>query len=379
MTLRDPVPFIHPTEAIVGHAPAVQALRVQMRHLAAFDTVGNPHVPTLLLQGETGSGKGLVARLMHASGPRAPGPFVDVNCAAIPEMLLEAEMFGFEAGAFTDAKRAKPGLWEAASAGTLFLDEIEALPLPLQAKLLTTIEARRVRRLGAVAERSVDVKLIVATKEDLREAVAAGRFRADLYHRLAVVVLVLPPLRARGDDVVMLAQHFLHQYAEAHRLRPKRLQAAAEGWLQRYHWPGNVRELRHLMERVTLLHPEGVVDVPALERLCLPQAAPQTASGPAQSDSGAADEPTQIRQALLRTGGNVVRAARLLGVTRNALRYRMQRYGILRQPWEEVPPGGGAAPPLALPRDDERASPPPSLEPQALGVGWSRSPWRCPT
>src|SRR5207253_2899926 len=153
------------------------ALRLQMRHLAAFDTLRNPHVPTVLLLGDTGTGKGLVARLLHDSGPRAAGPFLEVNCAAIPETLLEAELFGFEAGAFTDAKRAKPGLLEEASKGTLFLDEIDTLPLSLQAKLLTVLEEKQVRRLGAVTERVVDVKLMVATQTDLGAAVGAGRFR----------------------------------------------------------------------------------------------------------------------------------------------------------------------------------------------------------
>ena len=167
MARSDPVPPAHPTDRIVGDAPAIQALRAQIRHLATFDTVGSAFVPTLLLQGETGTGKGLVARVIHDSGPRAQGPFVDVNCAAIPETLLEVELFGFEAGTFTDAKRAKPGLVESALHGTLFLDEIEALPLLLQAKLLSAIDEKRVRRLGAVASRQLDVKFIAATAADL--------------------------------------------------------------------------------------------------------------------------------------------------------------------------------------------------------------------
>ena len=160
------MPSVQPTERLLGEAPTIVALRAQLRHLVTFDTLGNPFVPTVLLQGETGTGKGLVARIIHDSGPRAQGPFLEVNCAAIPESLLEAELFGFEAGAFTDAKRAKPGLWEAASGGTLFLDEIDALPLTLQSKLLTVIEAKRVRRLGAVVEHPIDVKLITATQAD---------------------------------------------------------------------------------------------------------------------------------------------------------------------------------------------------------------------
>jgi two-component system response regulator AtoC len=198
-------PASHPIDRLVGTAPAIAALRAQIRHLAAFDTVGSPHVPTVLLQGETGTGNGLVARVLHDSGPRAGGPFVEVNCAAIPDTMLEAELFGFEPGAFTDAKHAKSGLFEAASRGTLLLDEVDALPLVLQGKLLTALESKRVRRLGAVTERVVDVKVIAATNAVLPETVATGRFRADLYHRLAVVVLVLPPLRELGEDILVLA------------------------------------------------------------------------------------------------------------------------------------------------------------------------------
>src|SRR5437016_13687468 len=195
----------HPTDRLVGRSSVMSTLRTRIRELAAFDTLGNPYVPTVLLQGETGTGKGLVARVIHDSGPRAPGPFIEVNCAAIPDALLEAELFGVEAGAFTNAKRVKPGLFEAASGGTLFLDEIAALSLPLQGKCLTAIETKRVRRVGAVVERPLDVKLVAATQVALHGQVQAGRFRADLYHRLAVVVLELPPLRLRGDDILVLA------------------------------------------------------------------------------------------------------------------------------------------------------------------------------
>ena len=327
-----PPPPRHPTDRLVGTCPAIAALRAQLRHLAAFDTLGNPAVPTVLLQGATGTGKGLVARVLHDSGPRAPGPFLDVNCAAIPETLLEAELFGVTAGAFTDARRAKPGLFEAAAGGTLFLDEIDALPLALQGKLLTAIETKRVRRVGAVREQAVDVKVVTATQAELSARVAEGRFRTDLYHRLAVIVLVLPPLRERGEDIVLLAQQFLQQYAEAHRLPPKRLSRAATEWLQRYDWPGNVRELSHLVERVTLLSPEAHIAPQTLERLCLPRAPAAThgAVAPVAAEGEPLDEPARITQALRQTQGNVVQAARVLGLSRKALRYRMRRYGIAR-------------------------------------------------
>src|SRR5262245_31755547 len=271
MARTSPISPIHPTDRILGNCPAIDVLRAQIRHLAPFDAVGHPYVPTVLLCGETGVGKGLVARVIHDSGPRAQGPFLDVNCAAIPEALVEAELFGYEAGAFTDARRAKPGLFEAASQGTLFLDEIDALPMPLQGKLLTAIEEKRVRRVGAVAAQAVDVKLIAATQADLSSYVATGGFRADLYHRLAVIMLELPPLRKRGEDMLLLAQQCLQQYAEGHGLVPKRLSRAAEAWLQGYAWQGNVRELSHLMERVTLLSVETIIGPDTLERLCLPQ------------------------------------------------------------------------------------------------------------
>src|SRR6185503_5542435 len=260
----------HTMPALVGDNSAIASLREQIGRLAAFDRPGSPHVPTVLLQGETGTGKGLVARLVHESGARAKGPVVDVNCAAIPETMLEAELFGFEAGAFTDARRAKPGLFEAAAGGSLFLDEVDALPLVLQGKLLTAIEGKTVRRLGAVAPYRIDAKLIAATQKDLRDMVGTKAFRADLFHRLAVVVLDLPPLRARGDDVLALGEHFLASHGAAHGVPARRLDDGARTWLCAYDWPGNVRELSHLMERVTLLTTEPLVGRDVLERLRVP-------------------------------------------------------------------------------------------------------------
>ena len=328
MARARPVSPIHPTERLLGNCPAIDVLRAQIRHLAPFDAVGHPSVPTVLLYGETGTGKGLVARIIHDSSPRSQGPFLDVNCAAIPEALLEAELFGYETGAFTDARHAKPGLFEAAFTGTLFLDEIDALPLPLQGKLLTAIEEKRVRRVGAVVAQAVDVKLIAATQAELSSHVAAGRFRADLYHRLAVIVLALPPLRERGDDVLLLAQQWLRQYAEGHGLPLKRLSGAAEAWLRDHRWPGNVRELSHLIERVTLLSDEAIIGPDTLERLGLPRRSPPPKSPLTSADRELPDEAARIAHALSLTGGNVLRAARLLGMSRDAVRYRMRKYGI---------------------------------------------------
>lgn len=345
-----------PTDRIVGQSPAIMALRMQIRHLAAFDAVGNPYAPTLLLQGETGTGKGLVARVVHDSGPRANGPLIEVNRAAIPDTMLEAELFGFEPGAFTDAKRSKLGLFEAASGGTLFLDEIDALPLGLQSKLLNVLEAKRIRRLGAVVDRPVDVKLIAATNADLSRYVSMGRFRADLYHRLAVVLLRVPPLRERGDDCLVLAHHLLRRYAEIHGLHPKRLSRPAEAWIRSHSWPGNVRELSHLIERVTLLSPETILDPRTLERLCLPrpEPSPVAMSEPHNSEPQPLDEASKIRQAIMQAEGNVVRVARLLGLSRGALRYRMQRYSIAhprlrkRPQLQETPPEEPSWPVAAL-------------------------------
>jgi len=369
----------HPTDRILGASAVVDALRVQIRRLAAFDGAGNPHVPTVLIQGETGTGKGLVARVMHDGGPRARRAFVDVNCAAIPETMLEAELFGFEAGAFTDARRPKPGLFEAASGGTLFLDEIDALSIPLQSKLLKAIEEKSIRRLGAVDARQVDVKLIAATQADLRTRVAAGTFRADLYHRLAVVLLEVPPLRARGDDAVGIAERLLATYASAHGVPPKTLTTDGRRWLQRQPWPGNVRELGHLLERVTLLETATEVDAAMLERLCVPVAASSPAAAPPAEAPTSPDEEARIRSALARAGGNVVAAARLLGLGRNALRYRMRRYGIDRPTLsadaidEPLPP-----PPVATPGEpvwETKAVSVLAVELTFAGAGDADSPW----
>ncbi len=386
-----------PMHAVVGSAPAIVELREQLQRLSSFDSVRSPHVPTVLLCGETGTGKGLIARTLHDCGPRAAGPFIDVNCAAIPETMLEAELFGFEEGAFTDAKRAKPGLFEAAAEGSLFLDEIDSCSLTLQSKLLKVIEDKSCRRLGSLTSQSIDTKLIAASQRNLADLVSFGHFRADLYHRLAVVVLQLPTLAERIEDIPLLARHYLDRYADAHGLAPKALTADGELWLIEYGWPGNVRELSHLMERVTLLVTNHEVDSETFEKLrvpvttrapavpFVPSAALPTAAASAPAVGGSpSDEASEIRDALRRAGGNVAAAARILGVGRNALRYRMRRHGIEKPTAQELAaatagtttiaeaPTSRIAPPKAPPPQQPKAplDPEPPSEPTAALPQW---------
>ena len=258
-------------EQLLGRSPALEAVRRQVRALLGH---GSPRLPSLLIEGETGTGKGLLARALHEASPRGKAAFVDVNCAAIPESLLEAELFGYAAGAFSSARRAKPGLVTLAHGGTLFLDELAALTPALQAKLLTAVEEQRVRPLGSTQALAVDVWVLSATSEGLETAVREGRFRPDLYHRLARLVLRLPPLRERDADVVLLARHFLARAAREYGVAVKTLAPDAGTALQAYGWPGNVRELANLMERLTLLGDGPTITAAALE-LPTPSAAPR--------------------------------------------------------------------------------------------------------
>src|SRR5881296_923615 len=243
---------------ILGESPGIEAIRDKIVRLLERQKDAR-RLPPVLIEGETGTGKGLMARLIHRAGPRPDGPFVDVNCAAIPETLLESEMFGFERGAFTDARRAKPGLLQTAHGGTIFLDEVGLLSEGLQAKLLKVLEERTVRRLGSTRDEAIDVWILTATNEDLKSAIQGRRFREDLYHRLAVLTLSLPPLRDRGRDILMLAEHYLVRACTDYGVSAKTLSADARAALTAYPWPGNVRELANLMERVTLLSPEPEV------------------------------------------------------------------------------------------------------------------------
>src|SRR5713101_8128896 len=243
---------------LLGESPAINVVREKLRRLLERQPAGR-RLPAILIQGETGTGKGLVARLVHRMGPRRGGPFVDINCPAIPETLLEAELFGFERGAFTDARQAKPGLFQAAHGGTLFLDEVGLLPESVQAKVLTAIEERVVRRLGSTRPEVVDACVISATNIDLKAALRDRRFREDLYHRLAVITLDLPALRDRERDVLLLAERFLTRACIDYGLPPKRLDAEAQARLLAYSWPGNIRELANVVERAALFAESPVI------------------------------------------------------------------------------------------------------------------------
>ncbi|MBI4637083.1 MAG: sigma-54-dependent Fis family transcriptional regulator [Candidatus Rokubacteria bacterium] len=327
-----------PRERIIGDSETTRQLRRQVERLASLERA-EAGAPAILITGETGTGKGLVARTIHDLSPRADRPFVEVNCAAIPLALLESEIFGYERGAFTDARAAKAGLFEAADGGTLFLDEIGAMPLELQVKLLKVIEEKSVRRLGGLRPKVVDVRIIAATNTDLDEAVRSGGFRPDLLYRLKVLTLALPPLRERPEDIPPLARHYLAQAAREYR-RPRRLHPDAEARLVGYPWPGNVRELANVLERVVLLHEAEEIHADDLG-LGEGSTGGVPRGGAVDAERGAvrvdfsrggvslADlERTLIVEALKAAGGNRRRAAELLDISAETLRYRVEKYGI---------------------------------------------------
>ena len=344
-----------PLTDLIGEHPTIVALRQKVRTLLPRHQ-GARRLPPILIQGETGTGKGLLARLMHRAGPRAAAPFVELNCAAIPESLLEAELFGYERGAFTDARQAKPGLFHVAHGGTLFLDEVGLLPRGLQPKLLSVLEQGSVRRLGATRSEPADVSILAATNASLRSAVADGRFRADLYHRLAVLTLELPPLRERPEDIDLLAARLLARACAEYGLPTKTLAEDARIALRSYAWPGNVRELGNVIERAVLL---SDLETITADRLDLPRRANGPARRLAPPPVSPADAARQhLLEALTRTEWNITRTAARLGITRNTVRARIRLHG-LRPP--------NAPEPAAAPATLERA---PTTA--ALGVRWDR-------
>ncbi len=314
----------HSFAGILGESPAIRAVFATMDRLKDVDA-------TVLIQGGSGTGKELVARALHYEGSRSNGPFVPVNCGAIPRELVESELFGHEKGAFTGAGRLHRGYFEQADGGTLFLDEIAEIPPAAQVTLLRVLTDRRVRRVGAETTIPVDVRVVAATNRDLAAAVEDGDFRSDLYYRLAVVPVRLPALHERGADVVLLAQHFASKAAG----RPICVAPSAVELLTRYHWPGNVRELENVMERAVVLGCAG----DTLEPSDLPieirePRAPATDAEPFPEDGVdlAVVEKQWLQRALAHTRNNRSRAARLLSISRQALLYRMQKHGIVAPP-----------------------------------------------
>lgn len=321
---------------IVGESPAMK----KMLGLAA--KVAESEVASVLLQGESGTGKDLVAKAIHYGSRRAEYPFIAINCAALPATLIESELFGYEKGAFTDAKARKEGLFEQAEGGTLLLDEIGELELALQAKLLRVLEEGAFRRVGGLKDIPLDVRVIAASNRDLKTESEAGRFRLDLYYRLSIIQIDIPPLRERGDDVLLLSKHYLNTIGAKLRLRKQinSLSPEVEAVFRRYNWPGNVRELRNVIERALILEDSEVVTTEYLPGGITGDTGPGTGvgAGAGASEKAIAQfslpsggislddvELSFVRQAIERSGGNQTRAAELLGISRDQLRYRLKK------------------------------------------------------
>jgi len=316
------------SEAPTGRAALVGDSAQMQRVRARVDRVARSPSSTVLITGESGTGKTLVARVIHAESARRDGPFVPVTCSAIPEALFESELFGHERGAFTGAERPHAGLVERAHGGTLLLDEIGEMPLLMQSKLLRLIEDKRFRRVGAAEERSVDTRIIAATNVHLREAVREARFRSDLYYRLAVMDVHVPPLRERPDDLPALVDRILEQLADELGVRA-RLRRGALGVLRSRPWPGNVRELRNELERAVLLMEGESLGPEDLDAGDLDASGfdPDFVLPPSGVDMEDVER-ALLEQALMRSGGNQRKAGEMLGMNRDQVRYRMAKYGI---------------------------------------------------
>ena len=307
-------------ENILGTSPAMQEVFETIRQVA-------PTRATVLIQGESGTGKELVARALHQCGPRAPGPFIPVHCAALAPTLLESELFGHEKGAFTGAQERRRGRFELADGGTLFLDEIGEIDAALQVKILRVLEERKFERVGGTETVGVDVRLVAATNRDLKQLVEAGRFREDLFYRLYVVNVTLPPLRERDGDIVLLAQHYLKTLAAEHGKKTSGITPEAMDALTAYPWPGNVRELRNVIERMVVLGTGDkltVRDLPAALRAAAGKTGPAAQAGHVLRDA----ERHLIEAALQRHKGHRTRAAQDLGISRRTLHRKLNEFGL---------------------------------------------------
>ena len=317
-------------DQIIGQSPAIREMLAMARKVAESE------VSSVLLQGESGTGKDLIAKAIHYHSNRAEGPFVAINCAAIPATLIESELFGYEKGAFTDAKARKEGMFEQAEGGTLLLDEIGELELSLQAKLLRVLEEGAFRRVGGLKDIPFDARIIAASNRDLKKESEGGRFRLDLYYRLSVIQIDIPSLRERGDDVLLLTDHYIQSFGERLRKRITGINSEVAKAFRRYSWPGNVRELRNVIERAIILEDEEIITMKYIPRAV----SGGTAGEHFQKDgSGHAElfplppggvsleevEMSLVRQAIDRSGGNQTKAAELLGISRDQLRYRLKK------------------------------------------------------
>jgi DNA-binding NtrC family response regulator len=326
-TLRDSLARPYSLESIIGESEPMQRIKALVRRIAT--SPGS----TVLITGESGTGKDLIAKVIHYASSRAARPFLNITCSALPDTLLESELFGHERGAFTDARQQKRGLIEQADEGTVFLDEIGEMAPALQAKLLRVLEDKAFRRVGGTGDVRVDVRVIAATNRDLEENVKSGRFRDDLYYRLNVLRIEVPPLRTRGGDVALLAQHFVELFGREFKRPVRGMSRAAEEALRAYAWPGNVRELRNLVERAVLLSESSMLEPSDFETLVAPKTRAGVAGAvPFELPPEGVDleevEKSLVAQALERTGGNQTKAAGLLSLHRDQIRYRVEKFGL---------------------------------------------------
>jgi DNA-binding NtrC family response regulator len=309
-------------ESLVGESEPMRALRNTLRKIAASPA------STVLLTGESGTGKDLAARAIHHASERAPRPFMVVTCSAVPETLLESEFFGHERGAFTDARQQRKGLFELADGGTVYLDEIGEMTQALQAKLLRFLEEKAFKRVGGARDVKVDVRVVAATNRHLEQEVREGRFREDLFYRLNVLPVQMPPLRERRGDVPLLASHFLDSFNREFRKQVRGLEPRALARLEAHGWPGNVRELRNVLERAVLLSEGATLAEADLPPLARERASPAGMRLPPEGVDLAALERGFVVEALERAGGSPTRAAVLLGMSRDQIRYRIEKFGL---------------------------------------------------
>jgi DNA-binding NtrC family response regulator len=333
-------------DAIVGRSPAMTAIK------ALLARVARSPASTVLITGETGTGKDLAAKIVHYNSDRERKPFVNITCSALPDQLLESELFGHERGAFTDARQQKSGLLETADGGTVFLDEVGEMTPGLQAKLLRFLEEKTFKRIGGLTDIRVDVRVMAATNRNLEDDVRAGRFREDLFYRLQVMPVHLPPLRERKGDVTLLVDFYLERYNREFHKRVPGVTPEAMVCLEQYRWPGNVRELRNAIERVMLLQadqaPMSARDFAALTRPAAQGLFRLPVEGLRLEDV----ERQLVVQALDRANGNLTRAGRLLGINRDQVRYRLEKFGLARPQTGEPPRRGPSAPGVGSDRSD---------------------------